>query len=151
MPYVIYYEPKYEIGMDLAIIVFFLLAGVMEYSISSFSRYMEYHQQEERKQLWLDPLSLWVCVIGSLGYMMLTLGMLNILYMYTLNQHKKPVILILVSLLVNVTVGVFCSRWISYEYSAIGMLVGSTVFAILSTFITYKFFKKLDYYYYAAY
>ncbi|SCY17882.1 Putative exopolysaccharide Exporter (EPS-E) [Nonlabens sp. Hel1_33_55] len=197
LPYFIYYEPNYEIGMDLAILVFFLLAGVMEYSISSFSRFLEYHQRTERfhqfdnfnrkmmrhyknhlalflisgllvfvalylivTQDWgyeaafngrLNDLSLWVCAVGSLGYFMLTLGMLNVLYLYTLNRHKTPVIFIICAILLNGIIGIAMSRWISYEYAAVGMLAGSILFAAWSTLVTFRFFKKLDYYYYAAY
>jgi hypothetical protein len=197
LPYIIYYEPDYEIGMDLAIIIFFLLSGVLEYNISSFSRFLDYHQRTTRftnfdgfckkmsrhyhnhlilfvisgiasatllylviTQPWgykagfdqqLSSLSLWVCAIGSLGYFFLTLGMLNVLYLYTLNQHKRPVILITVATLINLSTGALLSRLISYEYAVIGMFVGSLLFAILTTMVTRRFFNKLDYYYYAAY
>ena len=99
----------------------------------------------------LSSLSLWVCAIGGLGYFFLTLGMLNVLYLYTLNQHKQPVLLIAAATLLNLLIGVLLSRWISYEYAVIGMFVGSLLFAIFTTVVTRRFFNKLDYYYYAAY
>jgi len=197
LPYIIYYEKDYEIGMDLAILVFFLLAGVLEYSIVSFNRFMEYYQrklkyQEIEKfnsklyklyknqlktffissiiiaaflyliitQPWgykagfdeqLSALSLKVCVIGGFGYLFLTLGMLNVLYLYTLNQHQKPLISLIVAFIINLVVGALLSRIFSYEYSVIGMMVGSFVFMVLTFRTTKKFFKNLDYYYYAAY
>jgi len=197
IPYIIYYEKNYEIGMDLAILMFFLMGGVLEYSISSYNRHMDFYQlktkyfeyQKFNKKLmkmylkhlriflvsaiciafflyciitkpWgysagfdetLLPLSIKVCIIGGAGYLFLTLGMLNVLYAYTLGQHRKPMVAILIALLCNLFVGVFLSRLISYEYSVVGMLVGSLVFAFLTTRDTYKFFKNLDYYYYAAY
>lgn len=197
LPYFIYYESKYEIGMDLAILVFFLLAGVMEYNISSFSRFQEYYQRtlgftdstaftkimmtKYKRHLllflisgllifgllyllvnraWgytavfhesLDPISTWVCIVGGLGYFFLALGMLNVLYLYTLNRHKSPALWIAGAILINAVIGVCLSRWVSYEYAVVGMLVGSVFFAALSTIYTYRFFEKLDYYYYAAY
>lgn len=196
-PYIIYYEKDYEIGMDLAILVFFLLAGVLEYSISSFSRFMDYFQFTKKytefkgfnkkmkklyyKNTWifivsaliiacllyliifhplgyqsafdqkLSSLSLIVFVIGGFGYLFLTFGMLNVLYLYTLNTNKAPVIFIAIVCLVNLIIGVLTSRIISYEYACVGMLVGAILFAFLTTRTTLKFFKNLDYYYYAAY
>ncbi|WP_194851981.1 hypothetical protein [Nonlabens antarcticus] len=197
LPYVVYYESDYEIGMDLAIIIFFLLAGVLEYNISAFSRFLDFHQRTTSflnaplfnkkmsrhyfnqlgiffasgiasavllylliTQSWgyeaafadqLSDLSLWVCAVGGVGYFFLTLGMLNVLYLYTLNRNKRPVLVITVVTAVNLVVGAVLSRLISYEYAVVGMLVGSLLFAILTTIITRRFFNKLDYYYYAAY
>ncbi|MCH4822906.1 exopolysaccharide Pel transporter PelG [Gramella lutea] len=197
IPYIIYYEKDYEIGMDLAIVIFFLLGGVMEYAIHSYIRHMDFHQLEvkyseykefNRKMLnmyykhlrifalsafgiffllyliitkpWgyssgfeeqLSPLSIKVCVIGGIGYLFFTLGMLNVLYQYTLGKHRRPLLAIIIAFLVNFVIGVLLSRWVSYEYSVVGMLAGSLVFMLLTTRETYHFFKNLDYYYYASY
>ncbi|MDQ7918414.1 exopolysaccharide Pel transporter PelG [Mesonia sp. MT50] len=197
LPYIVYYEKDYEIGMDLAILVFFLLAGVLEYSIVSFNRFMEYYQRKLRyqevekfnakllklyrnqlktffissiiiavflylivTQSWgysagfdepLSALSIKVFILGGFGYLFLTLGMLNVLYLYTLNQHQKPLIALMVAFVVNLLIGAFLSRIFSYEYSVIGMLIGSFVFMILTYRTTKKFLENLDYYYYAAY
>ena len=197
LPYVVYYEKDYEIGMDLAILVFFLLAGVLEYSITSFSRNMDYWQRKLKynkievfnsnmKKLYfkhlrifaisaviialflygiitkpwgyeagfdetLSPLSIKVCLIGSFGYLFLTLGMLNVLYLYTLNQHKKPLKAILIAFLLNLAFGISLSRMVAYEDSVIGMLIGSLFFMGYTTVATLKFLKNLDYYFYAAY
>jgi len=197
IPYIVYYEKDYEIGMDLAILVFFLLAGVLEYSIASFSRNMDYLQRTIRynkiedfnkkmlrlyyKHLriftysaiiigfllygiitkpWgyeagfdetLSPISIKVCLIGSFGYLFFTLGVLNVLYLYTLNQHKQPLIGILIAFIINLAVGVILSRIISYEYSVIGMLIGSLFFMLYTTRAAISYFKNLDYNFYAAY
>lgn len=197
IPYVIYYEKDYEIGMDLAILIFFLLGGVMEYAIHSYIRHMDFHQLDTKysqfqsfndkmkkmyfkhlrlfavsalgiaiflylliTQPWgyssgfnesLSDLSIRVCVLGSIGYLFLSLGMLNVLYLYTLGQHRKPLVAIIIAFLVNIIIGILLSRWISYEYSVVGMLLGSLVFMLFTTRETYNFFKNLDYYYYASY
>ncbi|WP_037314590.1 exopolysaccharide Pel transporter PelG [Salegentibacter sp. Hel_I_6] len=197
IPYVVYYEKNYEIGMDLAILIFFLLGGVMEYAIHSYIRHMDFHQLEVKyseyytfnnkmkrmyfkhlrlfsvsaigiaiflyliiTQPWgysrgfeeiLSPLSIKVCILGSIGYLFLSLGMLNVLYLYTLGQHRKPLVAIVIAFLVNLFIGILASRWFAYEYSVLGMLVGSFVFAMLTTRVTYRFFKNIDYYYYASY
>ncbi len=197
IPYIIYYEKDYEIGMDLAILIFFLLGGVMEYAIHSYIRHMDFYQLQTKysefhtfnkkmksmyfkhlrlfaisaaaigilvylivTQPWgyssgfdeiLSPLSIKVCILGSIGYLFLSLGMLNVLYLYTLGRHRKPLVAIIIAFLVNFLIGVLLSRWVSYEYSVVGMLVGSLVFALLTTKKTYNFFQNLDYYYYASY
>jgi hypothetical protein len=48
LPYIIYFEKDYELGMDLAIIVFLLLAGVLEYSIASFTKFIDLGQKGTR-------------------------------------------------------------------------------------------------------
>lgn len=197
LPYLIYYEKDYEIGMDLAILVFFMLAGVLEYSVTAFSRFMDYFQRTIRYKSFeefndkllkmyyknsrifltnavvigiilylimtkpwgyersfdevLSPLSVWVCVIGGFGYLFLTFGMLNVLYLYTVNQSKKPLFILLFSFIVNLIIGLVLSRLVSYEYAVVGMFIGSLAFMILTTRTTIKFFKNLDYYYYASY
>jgi Putative exopolysaccharide Exporter (EPS-E) len=197
LPYIVYYEKDYEIGMDLAILVFFLLAGVLEYSIASFSRWLDIGQRSlsyrqvatfgtrmtaiYKRHLGLllltsvliaavlyaivtlpwgytaafeediTSLSIKVMIIGGFGYLFLTVGMLNVLYLYTLNKHKTPVIHMAIACLCNLSLGLLASRIIGYEYAAVGMLFGSFVFMVLTTIKALKFFKNLGYHYYAAY
>lgn len=197
LPYIIYYEKDYEIGMDLAMLVFFLLAGVLEYSVSSFSRTIEYKQRTigysdvkifnkhmlelYYKHLWffalnaigimillylaitqpwgyqagfdekISPMSFTVAVIGCFAYLFLTLAMLNVLLLYTLNKSQKPLKALMIACVVNLGVGWWFSRVISYEYSVIGILAGSIVFMVLTTKMVHSFYKKLDYNYYAAF
>lgn len=197
LPFVIYYQQEYEVGMDLAIIVFFMLAGTLEYAISSFTRFLDYKQQvlnvqdsqkfkNEVKSLYfkhvivlglstiisslfiyfiitqpwgyqwafhepLSQISLMVCVLGGFGYLFLSVGLLNVLYLFTLNRHQSSVFNIGIALIVNLVVGVICSRLISYEYSVVGMLVGSLIFMILTTASVLRFFRHIEYHYYAVY
>jgi hypothetical protein len=197
LPYVVYYEKDYEVGMDLAILVFFLLAGVLEFSVASFSRFMDYYQRtitynsflgfnnamlkmyyknsriffisaagiaillflviskpwgyEKGFEEELSSLSIWVCIIGGFGYLFLTFGMLNVLYLFTISQSRKPLLYIGFSFMINLIIGLILSRVIAYEYAVFGMFFGSLIFMILTTNFTIKFFKNLDYYYYAAY
>lgn len=197
IPYPIYYEENYEIGMDLAIIVFFLLTGVLEYSITSFNRTMDYKIRTAKyndntsfnnylfksylrhcliffitalgitailymviTQPWgyenafnnpISNISLKVLIMGAAGYFFLTFGMFNVLHLHTLNQHKKPLNAIIIACLINCILGLLLSRIVAYEYSALGMCIGALVFMVLTTKNVITFFKKLDYYYYAAY
>jgi len=45
LPLIIYFEKDYELGMDLAILVFLLMTGVLEYSIVSFSKLLDIGQK----------------------------------------------------------------------------------------------------------
>lgn len=45
IPYIIYFEKNYELGMDVAILVFLLLSGVMEYSLAAFSKFIDLGQK----------------------------------------------------------------------------------------------------------
>lgn len=195
--FILLYEKNYEIGMDLAILVFFLLIGVLEYAITSFSKLMDIKQKQVRfvdrrmfnvgflkmykehiailfvtavlasvflfvviNKPWgyersfgasLSALNVKICIIGGVGYFFLAWGMLNALYMFTLGQHKIALRAILVACAVNFSVGYICSRVWSYEYSVIGMVTGAFVFMLLTTRGVVKFYKTLDYQYYAAY
>jgi hypothetical protein len=197
LPYIIYYEKNYEVGMDIAILIFFLLVGVLEYSIASFSTISDMLQKQIAYNrpdlfnskmfrmyrqhvitLWiagivmtvllyfviwswlgyekafdeaLDPISIKVSLIGGLGYVFVAWGMLNSLYLFTLNKPTKPLKAIIWASIINIVVGLLMSRMVSYEYSVVGMLAGSIVYAMLTLNSTIKFFKNLDYYYYAAY
>jgi len=196
-PYVIYYEKNYEIGMDIAILIFLLLAGVLEYSVASFSKFLDIGQKNTSysspkkfgkrllKLYWqhvglllmtsvfifslvyyiltgtwgyeaqfkesLNNLSIRVCVVGSIGYLFLAWAMLNTLYMFTLNQPKKPIKALVISILINLFIGVIMSRLVAYELSVVGMLFGAITFLAITLKDCVSFYKNLDYYYYAAY
>lgn len=195
--FIFLYEKDYEIGMDLAILIFFMLAGVLEYALASFSKFLDLRQKNTLflnkqnfnnslyKMYWghvflliitalfttsfiymvitrpwgyqasfgetLEFLSIKVCIIGGMGYLFLTWGMLNSLYLFTLNQPRAALRAIFIACAANFIIGFLLSRMISYEYSVIGMLIGAILFMLLTLKATIKFFKKIDYFYYAAY
>ncbi|MEE9364020.1 MAG: hypothetical protein V3U92_15570 [Cellulophaga sp.] len=195
--FIFLYEKNYEIGMDIAILIFFMLAGVLEYSIASFSKFLDVKQKTVLfvnvnkfnssfiKMYWghvllllvtvlatttviyliitqpwgyeasfgevLDTLSIRVCIIGGFGYFFLTWGMLNTLYLFTLDQPKVALKALFMACIVNLLLGYAFSRIISYEYSVVGMLIGAIIFMVITLKENMKFFRKLDYYYYASY
>ncbi len=191
------YEKSYEIGMDLAIIIFFMLAGVMEYAIASFTKFMDIKQKTvllSKKNVFgkkmfkiyrhhiglllitaitagiflfffvsrpwgylasfgetIDVTSTRVCIMGSVGYFFLSWGMLNALYLFTLNRPKEVLKALIISSFINFIIGFFMSRWIAFEYSVVGMLIGSFLFMILTTRYIKQYFNHLDFHYYASY
>ncbi|PIE48613.1 MAG: hypothetical protein CSA39_06855 [Flavobacteriales bacterium] len=193
MPFIVYYEVHYEVGMDIAILMFFLLAGVIEYNIASFSKMLNlqvkstphkefkkfnqmFYDAYYRQSLLLiinsiaififmfliitrqwgynaffeEPLnfiSKKVSLIGALGYMFFTWGVLNSLYLFSLDRPKPAVHAVIFAIVINIFVGLILSRLFSYEYSAIGMVVGAFVFMALTAKACLNCFKNLDYYY----
>ncbi len=197
LPFVVFFEKDYELGMDLAILVFLLLAGVLEFSIASFTRLLDITQKitsfkdaksfnkELFKLYWqnlawlfitsiivfvflyfiitaswgykgqfneeLMSLSVQVCFIGGIGYMFLAWGMLNTLYLFTLGQPATPLKAVVYACIVNFILGFILSRFVSFEYSVVGMTVGAIVFTGLTLKEIFNYFRNLDYYYYASY
>lgn len=197
LPYIVFFEKNYELGMDLAILVFLLLAGVLEYAIASFTKFLDIIQKNTAfnegkkfsKELFLmywqsifwllltalaifffiyliitqpwgykgqfkeDLLSLSVKVsfIGGIGYLLLAWGMLNTLYLFTLGKPNDSLRAIIYACIINFFTGFLLSRFISFEYSVYGMLVGALVFQLMTMKAVFNFFKNLDYHYYASY
>jgi hypothetical protein len=197
LPFIVLFEKNYELGMDMAILVFLLLAGVLEFSIASFTKFLdigqkvtaynvpEFFNRQLKKMYWqhigflfltaaavfvliyyimyaswgysgqfneeLMGVSIKVCVLGGIGYLFLAWGMLNTLYLFTLGQPSKPLKAIITACLVNLAVGFILSRFVSYEYSVLGMVSGAAVFTLMTLRANLKFFNNLDYHYYAAY
>jgi hypothetical protein len=195
--YLIFFDKDYEIGMDLALLSYFLLAGVLEYSISSFTKNLDKGQKLTEnnrikfynsvfiKDYWknvmllvliavfaavvqffliyspygyklqfkedLLPINIEICVLGTLAYFFLSWSILNVLYFFTLGQPKLPLFAIIMACSTNLFIGLLCSRMFSYHYSVLGFLLGSLVFMFITTKGVLVFFKKIDYYYYAAY
>ena len=98
----------------------------------------------------LDDVTIFVGFAGGIGYFFLAWGMLNTLYLFTLSQPSIPLKALIFACIVNLLFGFFLSRFVSYEYSVIGMIIGAVIFCILTLKQCIKFFKNLDYYYYAA-
>ena len=89
--------------------------------------------------------------LGSLGYLLLTGGLLNVLFFFTLNRPLFALKALTISVIVNFIVGFVCSRVISYEYAVLGLVFGSLTFLILTGLKARYFFRNLDYYYYSAF
>ena len=197
LPFMVYFEKDYELGMDMAILVFLLLSGVLEFSIASFTRFLDITQKlvqfensklfnkELHKLYWqnilillltaavifviiyqlmfaswgykgqfheeLEALSVKVTYIGGLGYFFLAWGMLNTLYLFTLGQTEHPLKGIIYAIVINLTIGFILSRFVSFEYSVVGMLAGAMFFMFYTLKHIFRFFKKLDYHYYASF
>jgi O-antigen/teichoic acid export membrane protein len=92
-----------------------------------------------------------VASFGCIGYLFLAWGMMNSLYLFTLGRPTEPLKAIIIATVVNIITGFVFSRFVGYEYSVIGMVMGSLVFMLLTLKANISFFKNLDYNYYSAY
>lgn len=197
MPFVIYFKKDYELGMDIAIVSFLFMGGVLEYSVKVFTHFLDLQQRltkynevkhfngyftmmywrnvlillvsstvlfiityflitspwgyESRFHIKLLGLSYTVASFGCIGYLFLAWGMMNSLYLFTLGRPTEPLKAIIIATVVNIITGFVFSRFVGYEYSVIGMVMGSLVFMVLTLKENVSFFKNLDYNYYSAY
>ncbi len=88
---------------------------------------------------------------GMVGYALLAWGLLNAVFFLSLSRPGLILRALGLACLVNIIVGFFLSRVISYEYSIIGLVVGAFVFGAVSTWYLIRVLNSLDYYYYSAY
>jgi len=97
--------------------------------------------------LFRNPNTGFVFVVATIAYVFVVLGVLNSLVLFSLNHPWPAVQSMGFSLLVNLIVGFLASRMIEegYPYATIGLLVGSILFALISTREVYGVLGKLDY------
>jgi hypothetical protein len=88
---------------------------------------------------------------GMIGYAFLAWGLLNAVFFLSLSRPGFILRALGLACVVNIIVGFFLSRVISYEYSVIGLVVGGFVFGAVSTWYILRVLNSLDYYYYSAY
>ncbi len=88
---------------------------------------------------------------GKWGYAFLALGLLNAVFFLSLSRPRLVLRSLGVGFLVNVVVGFLLSRIVVYYYSVIGLVAGSIVFGLLSTWYAWRVMDELDYYYYSSY
>ncbi|EXX84801.1 hypothetical protein BG53_07745 [Paenibacillus darwinianus] len=91
-----------------------------------------------------------VFLLALAAYVFLSVALMNAVILFSLSQPFLVLRDIWPSFLVNVVTGFLMSRWFGYEYAAVGLLLGSVLFMILSTRSVRKVFRHLDFYLYAA-
>lgn len=102
------------------------------------------------KSPFLIPESFLVFVVAVIGYMFISIALMNTVTLFSLSQPDFAIRSIWISLLINVVGGFLLSRWVDYTFAVFGLLLGSIVFAALSSIHVIRVLRKLDYYMYAA-
>lgn len=93
----------------------------------------------------INPGLTWV---GCLGYLLLVLGLLNAVILFNLNTAAEAIAALFPSLIVNLVVGYLAAKVISPEWAVLGLVVGSTVFLVLSRNKVLGAINHPDYAYY---
>lgn len=133
--------------------VTFFVVGIISVILSYFLPYAIRDVQYFFKfvDVFFNDINLFVFYYASTGYILLSWSLLNCIIFFAYSRPKFALKSIGFGLLTNFLVGFICSRAFDYYYSIIGLTAGSVVFAVMSTYYAYRFFKQYDYYYYSAY
>jgi len=97
-----------------------------------------------------DTITEFVFIVALISYVILAIGLLNAVILFSLSQPDLVNRSILPAVGVNAFAGFLLSRWFEYSFAVYGLLAGSILFAALTLIHLLKVFGKLDYYYYAA-
>jgi len=135
--------------LGLVILVGILAMVTSYYVVNSLGVFG--HEIPETRDFFANPITTKVFWMASISYLFLNIGLLHVLFFFTLNKPSYAMYSILCGLVTNVTVGFICSRIISFEYATLGLLAGSVTFAVVSGLFAREFFKNLNYYYYSAF
>jgi hypothetical protein len=89
--------------------------------------------------------SVWIMMaIGDAGYLLLAIGLVNGLALFSLNRPWQTVKALAAALIVNLTVGYILSHMFSPYFAAAGLVTGSLVFAIASSVMIWRAIRSAD-------
>jgi hypothetical protein len=112
--------------------------------------YNEISMQINGEDLLSNDVTMFVLVWGIISYIILSFCLMNAVILFALSQPHFVIKSILPAAMVNLLFGFLLSRWVSYEFAVMGLLLGSIVMLILTTRYLLKVLNNLDYYLYAA-
>ncbi|BAU62979.1 hypothetical protein STA3757_03320 [Stanieria sp. NIES-3757] len=87
-------------------------------------------------------------LMGCLGYLLLVLGLLNAVVLFSLNLASTAIASLFPSLVVNLIVGYIAANAIAPEWAVFGLVLGSMVFMLLSRRKVLQAIQNPDYAYY---
>jgi len=87
-------------------------------------------------------------IVGCFGYVLLVLGLLNAVILFNLNIASAAISALFPALLVNLVVGYIAAQAIAPEWAVLGLVIGSTVFVLLSRRKVLQAIDNPDYAYY---
>ena len=86
--------------------------------------------------------------LGCLGYLLLVLGLLNAVILFSLNMAYCAIVSLFPGLIANLSFGYICANAIAPEWAVLGLVIGSTVFFVLSRRKVINAIDNPDYAYY---
>lgn len=97
-----------------------------------------------------DPVAARVFEVSAVAYSLLAVCLLNTTLFFSVSRPSMAVWPFVVALVVDVVVGTALSRFGTWWWAVGGLLAGVTVLAVISTMLSVRVFRRLDYYYYSA-
>jgi hypothetical protein len=92
-----------------------------------------------------QPSIVWTTfAIGNVGYLLLAIGLVNALALFSLNRAWSAVKALTAALFVNVTVGLVLSHLYSTYFSAAGLIAGGFLFALQSSVLVRRAIRVGD-------
>jgi hypothetical protein len=92
--------------------------------------------------------NIFLTLIGCLGYLLLALGLLNAIVLFSLNLVFAVLASLFPSLLLNFIVGYVMAKLIAPDWAVLGLVFGSTAFMLLSSRQVLQAIQNPDYAYY---
>lgn len=142
---------KYMTEYFIRAFLIFIIALASAFFVYHFVAWvMDDFNPEMGAVIYKNPVTHFVFVCSLLAYVLLSVALMNAVTLFSLSQPGKVVQAIWPAFVVNITVGFVLSRWFEFHFAVIGLIAGSLVFLIASTYQVTGVLKKLDYYMYAA-
>lgn len=95
--------------------------------------------------LFSDRVTYFVFTWGVVGYVLITAGLLNALYMFSLSRPEPIVRATAYGVGANLFVGFVLSRVVEYHWAVLGLVAGAAVFFVLTTVYAVRSLSALDY------
>jgi len=131
----------------------FFIVGVISIILSYFFPFFlsNYSTFFQHLGAYFNRINIMVFFFASAGYVLLSWALLNCIIFFAYSRPNFAIKSIAAGTFVNFVVGYIFSRAFDYYYAIIGLTAGGIVFAAVSTYYAYRFFRRYDYYYYSAY
>jgi len=88
---------------------------------------------------------------GLIGYGLLAWGSFNCTFMISLSRPGDAIRSLVVGILITLLQGIGLSLVVAFQYSAIGIIVGSLSFAVVASSRLRDLLARADYYYYTSF
>ncbi|MEW6735507.1 MAG: hypothetical protein AB1489_29720 [Acidobacteriota bacterium] len=128
---------RYFLFVMIIIILFTLCAVVLAYQLGVW-------------QQTIANAAARTALIGSLGYLMLSVGLFNAMVLFSLSRPIPTLVALLPALMLNLMVGYSLSHMFGVHNAAVGLALGAAVFVLLSGRSVLQALQRPDYAYYAA-
>jgi len=113
--------------------------------------FRRFDQFQQTRDFFASPITFSVYFWGALGYSFLVLGLMNSVFFFCLSRVWLALRPLAAGAAAGALTGFVLSRVFDYWYSVGGLVVGSLVFAVLTSRSVLRVLSKLDYYYYSAF